>query len=202
MNNKIFSEYNIQWDYSKFNNFWIGGVHPSSNMSGGFHGIMKQWWEYYSKKHQLEVLLVTENEQTKRELSEQYKNWNIYTLDLYTELRDSESDIILDICRPNVELWGHAKYDLIINQATLEHLYNPFEAMKNMTDSLQVGGYLISHTHAQNYAYHAFPSDYIRFMIDWWYDLPKNINNIKLIELYEDPDLFHVFSCYQKQSSL
>jgi SAM-dependent methyltransferase len=203
VSNKIFSESNKEWDYSlssnhMHHNFWIGGVLTVSNLSTGFHGLLKQWWEYYSKNHQLEVLLITENEQTKRELSELYKNWNIHTLDLYTELGDSESDIIVDICQPNEELWDHAKYDLIINQATLEHLYNPFEAMKNMCNSLQIGGHLITHTHAQNMPYHQYPRDYMRFMIDWWYDLPKYIKNIKLIELYEDERLMHVFSCYKK----
>jgi len=167
-----------------------------SNLSTGFHGLLKQWWEYYGSIGIKDVLLVGENNIVKNELSSLYKNWNISTLDLYTELRDSKSDIIADICAYNLQLGK--KYDLIINQAILEHVYNPFGAMKNMCEHLNKGGYLITHASAQNYPYHQFPRDYNRFMIDWWYDIPFNIKDIRLIELYEDYKSLQVFSCYEK----
>ena len=154
MNNK-FSDNNIEWDYNIYEQWWVGQRFVVSNLSKGFHGLLKQWWDYYSLKFENpKVLLISENNIVKNELNNLYKNWNIFTLDLYTELGDSESDIIVDICGHNKKIHKGKKYDLIINQATLEHLYNPFEAMNNMCNSLQVGGYLISHTHSQNMSYH------------------------------------------------
>jgi len=196
MSDKIFSLSGIQWDYSKFENFWIGGKLSASNISTGFHGILKQWWDCYSPSGINDVLLVTENEFVKKELSELYKNWHALTLDLYTEIRGTNPDIIANVCSHNLDI-SH-QFDLIINQSVLEHTYDPFTAMKNLCEWLKPGGVIISHTCAQHYEYHAFPRDYIRFMIDWWYDLPQHIDNIKLIELYEDDELHHVFSCYQK----
>ena len=198
---KRYSANNNKWNYKLSpdylgKDFWVGGLLSVSNLSTGFHGLLKQWWEYYGSIGIKDVLLVGENNIVKNELSSLYKNWNISTLDLYTELRDSKSDIIADICAYNLQLGK--KYDLIINQAILEHVYNPFGAMKNMCEHLNKGGYLITHASAQNYPYHQFPRDYNRFMIDWWYDIPFNIKDIRLIELYEDYKSLQVFSCYEK----
>lgn len=191
---KRFSLNSIQWDYNWAQTGFVGGRLPLNNLSRGYHGILKQWWDHYLKIELPKVLLISENNRTKKELNDFYKNWDIHTLDLYPELDNDKSDIIMDIC--DCELIN--KYDLVINQATLEHLYNPFGAMQNMCESLNKGGYLISHTHSQLMGYHQYPRDYMRFMIDWWYDLPQHIRDIKLIELYEDDKLIHIFTCYEK----
>lgn len=195
---EVFSLNNIKWNYNYGEDGCsVGGLLKMSNLSGGFHGILKQWWDHYSLKFEYpKVLLVSESNKIKEAFSILYENWAITTLDLYTELSKDTSDIIADICNDRLI----DKYDIIINQATLEHLYNPFGAVKNMCESLNKGGYLISHTHAQNMMYHPFPRDYIRFMVDWWYDLPLYIKNIKLIELYEENNLINVVTCYEKIS--
>ena len=198
MSDKIFSLSGIQWDFSKYENFWIGGKLSASNTSTGFHGILKQWWDCYSPSGVNDVLLVSENENVKKELNILYKNWNILTVDLYTEIRSTTPDIVGDVCKRDLSLKLTYDFDIIVNQSTLEHVYDPFTAMKNLCGWLKPGGVIVTHTCAQYYEYHAFPRDYIRFMIDWWYDLPEKIENIKLIELYEDDECHHVFSCYQK----
>jgi SAM-dependent methyltransferase len=122
-----------------------------------------------------------------------YPTWKIYTIDIFQELK---SDIIGDICKRNSPLEG-LSFDIIINQATLEHVYNPFQAMENLCNSLRKNGILITHTHPPNFGYHRYPSDCFRFMKDWWYDLPKHIENIRLLYLHMNNNK-HVFSCYQK----
>jgi len=191
----VFSLNNINWDYTKYEYWWIGHKFVVNNLSGGFHGLLKQWWDFYSSEFQNpKVLLISENNDVKRVFNDLYKNWDIHTLDLYTNLQSGTSDILSDICSDKLT----NKYDIIINQATLEHLYNPFGAVENMCNSLNKGGYLITHTHAQVFGYHSAPRDYIRFMIDWWYDLPQYIKDIELVELYEDDRIIHVFTCYKK----
>jgi len=191
---KTYSKNNNTWDF-KTDGFWHGGKHPASNLSTGFHGILQQWWSHYSSFHESpNVLLVSENLKVKEEFNVDNPSWNIDVIDLFTNLQDESDVIISDICKDSLD----KKYDLIINQANLEHMYDPFSAMKNLTGGLNGGGHLITHTHAQNFQYHQFPRDYIRFMIDWWYDLPQHINNIALVELYEDNDLRHIFTCYEK----
>lgn len=197
MYNKIFSLNNNTWNTVLAR--YIGGIFVASNLSGGFHGLLKQWWEYYSKSTN-DVLLISENDKVKNELSDLYKNWNIKTLDLYFELTDGKPDFIGNICDNTIieKFDLSEKFDLIINQAMLEHVYDPFGAMGVMCKCLKTGGHLITHTHGQNMHYHQYPKDYMRFMIDWWYDLPERIEGIKLVEFFEDDERINVFSCYER----
>lgn len=193
--NYVFSKENNKWDTTIYpGNYTIGGLFKCSNLSKGYHGILKQYWEHYNKG--TDVLLVSENNKVKEEFNVHYPDWNIKTIDLYPEISTKvDVDIVGDIC--NQENPIQDKYDLIINQATIEHVYNPFQAMLNLTKSLKVGGILVTHTHPPNQEYHQYPRDYFRFMIDWWIDLPKYIDGIELLEVCMKNNA-HVFSCYKK----
>ena len=167
-----------------------------SNLSGGYHGIMKQYWDEYTTGTSIYVLLISENNTVKEEYQKYYPLWNITTIDNYPEISTfSSCDIKGDICSFINPITN--KYDLIINQATLEHVYNPFQAMHNLINSLKINGIIVSHTHPPDQIYHQYPRDYFRFMIDWWIDLEKYINNIELAELYMYKNV-HVFSVYRK----
>jgi len=191
-----FSKNNKIWDETIYpGNYTIGGFFKCSNLSGGYHGILKQYWEYYNTGN--DILLISENNSVKKEFNQVYTNWNIKTIDNYPEISTiNDVDIIGDICNninPIVD-----KYDLIINQATLEHVYNPFQAMINLTKSLKTNGILVTHTHPPNQEYHQYPRDYFRFMIDWWIDLPQYINDIELLEICMKNNA-HVCTCYIKK---
>ena len=194
--NNFYSRNNYNYDLSK-ESWYIGGRFIVQNLSGGYHGIMKQYWEKYLDTTQpLDVLLVSENNKVKKQFNDIYPYWNIKTIDLYYELTSEKPDIIGDICSNDNPLVNY-KFDLIINQATLEHLYNPFRAMENLCISLKQNGYIVNHTHPPDLMYHSYPRDYFRFMIDWWYDLPKYINHIELNEVCMIENA-HVFSVYKK----
>jgi hypothetical protein len=190
-----FSKTNKVWDVTIYpGNYTIGGLFSVSNLSKGYHGILKQYWDHYTTG--TNVLLISENNIVKDEFQSVYPNWNIHTLDNYPEISTvNDVDIIGDICNQTNPITS--MYDLIINQATLEHVYNPFQAMVNLINSLNVGGILVTHTHPPNQEYHQYPRDYFRFMIDWWIDLPKYIKNIELLEVYMHNNA-HVFTCYRK----
>ncbi len=187
----IYSKNNKEWSFDTENNYkhFVGGLFSVSNTSNGYHGIQQQWWEFYNKG--LKVLIISESSIVKEEFNKHYPNWNIHTTDLFFE----DADIKADICNKINPFTN--KYDLIINQATIEHVYNPFQAMENLCNSLETNGILITHTHPPGYRYHQYPRDYFRFMKDWWYDLPKYISGIELLELYMHENK-HVFTCYKK----
>jgi glycosyltransferase involved in cell wall biosynthesis len=194
--NYYYSKINKDWDFNIYeNNYTIGGLFKCSNLSGGYHGILKQYWEYYNQGN--DVLLISENNKVKEEFNSIYPNWKITTIDFYPEISSMANnvDICGNICGELNPLIN--KYDLIINQATLEHVYNPFKAMSNLIDSLKPNGIIVTHTHPPAQEYHQYPKDYFRFMIDWWVDLPNYINNIELLEIYMHNNA-HVFSCYRK----
>lgn len=35
-----------KWDYKK-DDWYVGGRIPMNNQSEGYHGLLKQWWDYY-----------------------------------------------------------------------------------------------------------------------------------------------------------
>ena len=170
---------------------WVGGHFPVRNSSGGYHGLEKQWWDFYIKDiENPRVLLVSEGKESKEDFQKAYPTWDIKTLELNGS---SDSDLIMDICKGGFAYGFH----LIICQATLEHLYDPYGAMQNMVSALNPKGILVIHTHSLAMAYHAWPRDYIRFMDDWWVDLSKHLS-IELLEFY-NLNQVHVFACYKKK---
>lgn len=178
--------------------FWIGESFSAPNLSGGYHGILKQWWDAYVTAKVPRVLLVSESPSVKRAFETAYLDWSIDILDLHTDLAPNtdprEVDIVADLCaRPSPVT--AASYDLVVNQATMEHLYDPFGAMRNMVAGLAPGGALVSHTHPPAFPHHSYPRDYFRFMRDWWYDLPSLIGGGLVLEELVMTE-YHVFTCY------
>jgi hypothetical protein len=186
---EVYSKGNKNWNCEKPDGGWVGGTFKVSNTSGGYHGILKQWWDYYNKGGK--VLLISESNRVKEEFKRSYPNWEIYTTDFF----DRNTDFFVDICSKQNPFTQ--KFDMIINQATLEHVYNPFQAMENLIGALNINGILLTHTHAPLMEYHQYPRDYMRFMKDWWYDLPKYISDIELLEFVMSNNI-DVFTLYRK----
>ena len=181
------------WDYKVVDNFWIGGKYSVSNHASGYHGILKQWWDYYNSGN--ECLLVTENNKVKSEFILNYPSWKFKTLDYYDN-KGEPVDIIADLCGEKI-INSRSGFDLIICQATLEHLYNPFQAMKNMISLLNPNGVLVIHTHVPGFPYHPYPRDYLRYHPDWFEDIQLFIEECELLELYTVGG--HIFSAYKKK---
>ena len=173
---------------------------PCRNLSSGYHSILIDYiHNHIDTNKNIDVLLISENHLVKEDFNKIYPLWNIKTVNFYKEISTEQvdSDIIANICdRSNNELRKY-KFNLIINQATLEHVYDPFGAMYNLCEILDKDGIIVNHTHAPDFGYHQYPRDYIRFMKDWWYDIPSYIPNIELLELFMHQNM-HVFTCYKK----
>jgi SAM-dependent methyltransferase len=192
---EVASVSDVKWDFNNYG-FWVGGHFNVKNLSGGYHGILKQWWEHYCETDKSnDVLLVSEGNDVKKTFESTYPNWNIKTTDKYYDLQ-SEPDIIADICEPND--FPENQFDLIINQATFEHLYDPWTAIRNCERALKTGGVFVIHTHPPGFGYHSYPRDYFRFMKDWWYDIPVYIDSLQLAEFFMK-DNNHVFAAYIKK---
>jgi 2-polyprenyl-3-methyl-5-hydroxy-6-metoxy-1,4-benzoquinol methylase len=68
------------------------------------------------------------------------------------------------------------KFDCIISQAMLEHLVKPYEHVRDLIDSLDVGGYLVLHTVMPGFPYHRYPVDCSRFFPDWFEKISKRFH--------------------------
>ncbi len=192
-----FSKNGNKWDYAS-QGVWVGGRYPLPNLSTGFHQLVMDWFNHFSSElpiyNRAKILLVSEGKEVKGHFQSIYKGHDIFTTDLHWDLQ-SKPDIIGDICQSKT--LPKNEYDIIINHSVIEHVYAPFAAMQNMVNALKKGGYLITGTHPPAFRYHQFPRDYIRFVIDWWYDLPQFIKGIELYEFFQEGQSY-VFSCYHK----
>ena len=68
------------------------------------------------------------------------------------------------------------KFDLIISQAMLEHLIDPYKHVRDLYNSLNKNGYLILHTVLPGFQYHRYPIDCMRFFPDWFEEVGKRLN--------------------------
>jgi len=68
------------------------------------------------------------------------------------------------------------KFELIISQAMLEHLINPFKHLVDLSRMLDDKGYLIIHSVMPGYFYHRYPIDCQRFYPDWFEEMAKRLN--------------------------
>ncbi|WP_017942193.1 MULTISPECIES: bifunctional 2-polyprenyl-6-hydroxyphenol methylase/3-demethylubiquinol 3-O-methyltransferase UbiG [unclassified Thioalkalivibrio] len=95
----------------------------------------------------------------------------------YAHLTDTqEGDIITAGIHPDMDYhWNYndvppamGTFDLIISQAMLEHLIDPYKHVTDLSAQLNPGGHLILHTHPPGFPYHRHPVDCIRFYPDWF----------------------------------
>ena len=68
------------------------------------------------------------------------------------------------------------KFDLILSQAMLEHLLNPYKHVFDLSQMLNPGGKLVLHTHIPGFNYHRFPIDCVRFYPDWFEAIAERLN--------------------------
>jgi SAM-dependent methyltransferase len=181
------------WDYdSTLHNGWFGERFVVPNQSTGYHGLLKQWWDFY-KVDNSSWLLVSEKNTAKPYFSAIYPNDTFSTLEYYADEQDV--DYRFNLCDRSI-VYNLPKFDIVLCQATLEHVYDPFSAMLNMSSLLNKNGILLTHTHTPGFEYHPYPKDYIRYYSDWFIDIPKFIYNIELLELFDENN--HIFSVYRK----
>lgn len=102
----------------------------------------------------------------------------------YIELFDSDSERIVTagIGEDTDYQWNFeqdppemGKFDLIISQAMLEHLLDPYRHVSDLSQMLNSGGKLILHTHVPGFNYHRYPIDCVRFYPDWFETIAERL---------------------------
>ncbi len=91
----------------------------------------------------------------------------------------------MDICTRKEQDLESIKnsFDVTICQATLEHLYDPCQAMINIAQLTKNMGLILVHTHTPEFGYHAFPRDYFRFSPDWFEDISSVSKDLSINEI-------------------
>lgn len=86
--------------------------------------------------------------------------------------------------------------DLIVSQAMLEHLVDPYKHINDLIGLLKPGGFLIVHTVMPGFHYHRYPIDCFRFYPDWFEEV-ANRNNVEIVDRLIGINSYIVY-CFKK----
>jgi len=178
----------VRWDelYGPFDNtdydqHFISGL-PSE--SGVYHGEIIKWALDLGPQR---VLFAGENRQTAAQLNEIIRAGEAYT----AGLADTDYRWNFEKGAPAID----RDFDLVVSQAILEHLLNPYKHIEDLSALLRPQGYLIVHTVMPGFPYHRHPIDSVRFFPDWFEETAQRVNLEAVKKRINDT---HIFYMYQK----
>ena len=132
--------------------------HDLPSESGYYHGEIIRWVQELSPAPK-RTLLAGEAKQAAAELGK------------VMDLGEVTTAGVLDVDMP----WDFEEkppkmgtFDLIVSQAILEHLLDPYLHMLSLSDLLAAGGYFLVHTVTPGFVYHRYPIDAYRFFPDFF----------------------------------
>lgn len=165
------------------------------NLSGFYHGILKGWWEHYGLGQR--SLLASETKAVAEIFAQRYPDTQFVTTDYFIDLQPHPTcDVVWDLCSDSVPD-AVTGMQSIVCQATLEHIKDPVQVMRNLSAALEPGGMLYIQTHTPAYHYHGWPRDYLRYFPDWFLDICTTVTDLALVELLCVDG--HAFAAYRKQ---
>lgn len=155
---------------------------PVPNVSGFYHGLLKEWWEQYGLGDR--CLLISETFAIRDVFKDLYPQTEFVTTDYYLDLQPHpQCDVVWDLCSPELPKEFEGGFSSVINQATMEHIMDPAQVMRNLSNVLRPGGLLYMQTHTPAFAYHGYPKDYLRYFPDWFQDIGGFLKTLSLVEL-------------------
>lgn len=194
---KIMNEYNgTNFKYVEGRDYSdpmsVSGNVPKRGLGDGWHGVLIDYIEKYrGYDKKMNIALIAESKEACEDLNKLFKNSNI---DNIVDYQDKKTGIDFDIDL-NIKQNFSAKYDIVLTQALLEHIVNPFMAIENFSDLLIDNGLLVLHTHNIKMQYHPYPIDCIRFYKDFFENITQYID-LELLEYLEAS--CHIFCVYRR----
>jgi SAM-dependent methyltransferase len=85
------------------------------------------------------------------------------------------------------------KFDLIVSQAMLEHLVDPYKHITDLVNRLDSRGVLIVHTVMPGFTYHRYPIDSFRFFPDWFEICAERLHLDIMRKFQRDFNLIYAF---------
>ena len=170
-----------RFDHAVYEEFFVSGL-PSE--SGVYHGEIIKWAMDINPKC---ILFAGENKETAGRLKNVIKAGEVYTAGL------ADTDFKWDFEKRAPVIAKNI--DLVVSQAILEHLLNPYQHVQDLSGLLQDGGHLILHTVMPGFPYHRHPIDSVRFFPDWFEETAQRMNLKTVRKRINDT---HIFYMYQK----
>lgn len=178
-----------EFDKTDYEDFTLRGLPNEAKFY--FGEIIK--WAQDIKPAPKRVLLAGENNNTVRHLRPEIRVEHIYT----SGLSNVDYEWNYENDPPQM-----GSFDLIISQAILEHLLNPYKHMYDLASLLTPGGYLIVHSVCPGHPYHRYPIDAFRFYPDWFEEIAKRLKLDIIKKRIKDTRLNHIFYMYQKPGDI
>jgi SAM-dependent methyltransferase len=181
---KHFKEYSNLYGEFDRNNYDKYLVNNLPNESGFCFGEIVKWSIDINPEC---ILLVGEDNITASVLKDQINALEVLTTGLSNV--DYKWDFEEDL--PKIE----KRIDLILSQAVLEHLLNPYKHLQDLTNLVKSKGHIIVHTVMPGFSYHRYPIDSVRFFPDWF---EESANRLGLKVIKKRMKDTHIFYMYQK----
>ena len=134
--------------------------------------IIKIWMDYFNIHGK--VLGIGQKEDYDEENKAVMKHYPAITEMYSVDFDPTTKGIVWDICKPYSG--RHNWVDFIICNAVLEHVIDPFGAIRNLRDVLVCDGLLLIYTVGPGAPYHAYPIDCYRFFRDVFIEYSKELN--------------------------
>ncbi|WP_345528530.1 class I SAM-dependent methyltransferase [Nocardioides endophyticus] len=167
------------------------------NVSGFYHGILKGWWEKYGLGEN--CLLISETHAVGEVFHKRYPDTTFVTTDYFVDLQPHPTcDVVWDLCSSSVPD-DLRTMQSVVCQATLEHIQDPVQVMRNLAAVLAPGGMLYVQTHTPAFHYHGYPKDYLRYFPDWFVDICQIVDSLELVELLCIDG--HAFAAYRRTAA-
>jgi hypothetical protein len=172
-----------EFDGKNYEQYNINNLH---NESGFMWGEIVQWCIDLNFKEK-RLLLAGDNKDVIPVFKKKTGYEKIYTSGLFN------ADFIWNFEKnPPTDM---GKFAIIISQAILEHLIDPYKHMKDLIFLLEKDGHLIVHTVLPGFTYHRYPVDTVRFFPDWFEEIAKKFQLKIVNKMIKD---FHIFYHYKK----
>lgn len=178
-----------EFDKTDYEDFTLRGL---PNEATFYFGEIIKWAQDINPTPK-RALLAGENNNTAKYLQPEIRVEHICTSGLLNV------DYEWDFEKPPPQM---GPFDLIISQAILEHLLNPYKHMSDLSDLLAPGGYLIVHSVCPGHPYHRYPIDACRFFPDWFEETAKRLNLDIIKKRIKDTKDNHIFYMYQKPDNI
>lgn len=167
------------------------------NVSGFYHGMLVRYFKQYGLGNK--CLLVSETKAVGLAFTRQFPPTHFVTTDFYLDLQpEPKCDVVWDLCSPSPPA-SLSNFNSVVCQATLEHVIDPMQVLRNLAAILNKDGHLFLQTHTPGFKYHPYPRDYLRYQPDWFEDVSKHIPHLSLIELLCVDG--HAFAVYKRSES-
>lgn len=178
-----------EFDKTDYEDFTLRGLPNEATL---YFGEIIKWAQDINPAPK-RVLLAGENNDTARHLQPEIRVEHIYT----SGLSNVDYEWNYENDPPQM-----GSFDLIISQAILEHLLNPYKHMYDLASLLTPGGYLIVHSVCPGHPYHRYPIDACRFYPDWFEEIAKRLNLDIIKKRIKDTINNQIFYMYQKPSNV